>query len=453
MPANETIVAVATPSGRGAMALLRLSGSEVFFIVAKCLKEKALFEKAEPRYVGLYTIIDPVCLKTIDQVTMIKYTAPRSYTGENMVEIIGHGGRLVVQEILDALKAAGARGAERGEFTRRALVNGKIDLFKAEAIQGIIESESQADHACAKKLNDGGSLSVFSQWRKELEEILEEVEASIEFEDDAVGGHSAGKGNLDRLISLLREDLRRRKQIRFLEGGLKVIIAGPANAGKSTLFNRLLGFNRAIVYSTPGTTRDMIVERVMIGDHEVQLIDSAGIRDAGDEIERLGIERSREAINGAAILIWVTAADEKMENKEWEEIRVNIKMPMLCIINKIDKKDGTEKEKAFMKAGIRNIAISLLEKDRIDEIESALKSMVEKIHGETEIPDFILNNRHEEIARKLLQEVKGAGETWDRAEIAAMHLRGAMASLDEFFGKSDPEAIMNKIFENFCIGK
>ncbi len=435
------------------MALLRLSGSEVFFIVAKCLKEKALFEKAEPRYVGLYSVIDPVCLKTIDQVTMIKYTAPRSYTGENMVEIIGHGGRIVVQELLEALKAAGARGAERGEFTRRALVNGKIDLFKAEAIQGIIDSESQADHACAKRLYNGGSQPVFSQWRKELEEILEQVEASIEFEDDAAGGHSAGRGKLDRLLSLLSEDLRRRKQIRFLEGGLKVIIAGPANAGKSTLFNRLLGFNRAIVHSTPGTTRDMVSERVTMGDYEVQLIDSAGIRDAGDEIERLGIERSREAIGDASILIWVTAADEKMEYGEWLEIKNNRKMPMICIINKIDKGDGTEKKRAFNEAGIRNISISLLGNDRIDEIEMTLKSLVEKIHGETEIPHFILNNRHEEIARNLLQEVKDAGETWDRVEIAAMHLKGAIARLDEFFGKSDPEAIMNKIFENFCIGK
>jgi len=344
MPANKTIVAVSTPSGRGALALLRLSGPEAFSITAKCLKEKALFKTAEMRYIGLYTIIDPFHLKTIDQVTIIKYSAPRSYTGENMVEIIGHGGKFIVHELLKALKTAGAKGAEKGEFTRRALVNGKIDLLKAEAIQGIIESESQTGLACARKLYSGESLSAFSRWREELTGLLEGIEAWIEFEEEeGAKDRAAGKENLDRFIRVLGEDLQRRERIKIIDDGLKVVIAGPANAGKSTLFNRLLGFDRTIVHNTPGTTRDMVSEHVMIGDNEVQLIDSAGFREAENEVEKKGIERSREAIRGASIVLWVTAADEKLVQTELEEIEKKRGSPMLCIINKIDKGDRTEK--------------------------------------------------------------------------------------------------------------
>jgi tRNA modification GTPase len=454
MPANETIVAVSTPSGRGALAILRISGPEACSITAKCLKEIALFEKAEARYVGLYTVINPSSLKTIDQVTIIKYPAPRSYTGENMVEIISHGGKLIVHELLDAFKAAGARGAERGEFTRRALVNGKIDLLKAEAIQGIIESESQVDLACARKLYYGESVLFFSHWREELISLLEGIEAWIEFEEEeGMRDREAGRGKLDRFISVLSEDLQKRERIKIIDGGLKVVIAGPANAGKSTLFNQLLGFDRTIVHSAPGTTRDMISERIMMGDSEILLIDSAGIREAENEIERKGIERSREAILSASIVVWVTAADEKLSETELEEIEKKRGFPMLCIINKVDKSDGTEKKRAFNQAGIQNIAVSLWKQDRIKGIESTLKAMVEKIHDETEVPDIIFNNRHEEIARSLFEEIKEVRNAWDQAEIAAMHLKGAIAYLDEFFGKADPETIMNKIFENFCIGK
>jgi tRNA modification GTPase len=454
MPANKTIVAVSTPSGRGALALLRLSGPDAFSITAKCLKEKTLFKTAEVRYIGLYTIIDPFRLKTIDQVTIIKYSAPRSYTGENMVEIIGHGGKFIVHELLKALKTAGAKGAERGEFTRRALVNGKIDLLKAEAIQGIIESENQTGLACARKFYSGESLSVFSRWREELMGLLEGIEAWIEFEEEeGAKDRAAGKEKLDRFIRILGEDLQRRERIKIIDDGLKVVIAGPANAGKSTLFNRLLGFDRTIVHNTPGTTRDMVSEHVMIGDNEVQLIDSAGFREAENEVEKKGIERSREAIRGASIVLWVTAADEKLVQTELEEIEKKRGSPMLCIINKIDKGDRTEKEREFNRAGIQNIAISLLKQNQIEGIESALKVMVEKIKEEIQVPDFILNDRHEEIVRSLLEALKGANKAWDQAEIAAMHLKGAIGYFDEFFGKSAPETIMDKIFEKFCIGK
>ncbi len=452
MPAEqkETIVAVATPSGRGALALLRISGLEAFAITEKCLKEKALFEKARIRNVGLYTAVASENLKIIDQVTIIKYCGPRSYTGEDMVEIICHGGELNVKEILNALKSAGARGAQRGEFTRRALENGKLDILKAEAIHGIIESESQEELAVNRKLYFGESLNVFSKWREGIIALLEEVESRIEFEEE-MASKDGNASSLDRLIEDLNRDLVKRKRIKGKEGVLKIVIGGPANAGKSTLFNRLLGYDRAIVHSSPGTTRDVVGERVSIGKHEVQLIDCAGFRETSDEIEKDGIERSKKEIAGASILVWVTAADELITEEECGSIAGRLN-PTLCIINKIDIAQGNEKKKFIDEAKIQNISISL-RNDPIEKIEKVLKDMVDNMLGGVEVPDCIFNDRHEEIAVRLIEEMREAKASWDRAEIAALHLRGAVSCFEEFFGRSDPEGIMNGIFEKFCIGK
>jgi tRNA modification GTPase len=452
MPAEqkETIVAVATPSGRGALALLRISGPEAFEIAAKCIREKALFGKAPARYIGLYTAEFPTKNKIIDQVTIIKYCNPGSYTGENMVEIICHGGELIVRELINAFKSAGARGAQRGEFTRRALENGKIDILKAEAIQALIESESEAELEGSRKLYFRESLPDFDKWREEIIGLLEDVEARIEFEDE--GNLVEGKGStLERIIETLNRDLEKRRRIKGRDGVMRVVIGGPANAGKSTLFNRLLGYNRAIVHSSPGTTRDLVGESVTIGEHEVQLIDCAGIRETVDEIEKDGIERSKKAILGASILVWVTAADEKITDEECTILARGLK-PILCIINKIDIAEGYEKRKFLDKAGIQNISISL-RNDPVEKIEIVLKNMVEGVYGQIEVPDYLFNSRHEEIAMRLVEELEGAKDTWNRPEIGALHLRGAVACFEEFFGRSDTDAIMNGIFEKFCIGK
>jgi tRNA modification GTPase len=457
MAESETIVAPATPQGKSALSILRISGPKALTITALCIKEKKLFERTPARYIRLYTAKDPVSGDTIDQITGIKYLSPQSFTGENMAEIICHGGKLISRKIFSALTNAGARSATGGEFTRRALLNGKINLLKAEGIRGLIESNSETELFCAQKLYSG-TASDLEKWRKEIIEQLERIEASIEFEETEMLSDTStdGKRRIEVFLQQLKKDIEKREKIRIIENGIKIVIAGPVNAGKSTLFNKLVGKERVIVNREPGTTRDVISEQLWLKGHEIQLFDSAGIRNTGSEIERESIEKSREAIKGAGIIIWVTAADEPLRTEELQELLSSGgKNTTICIINKIDTNDGKEKKTAIEKAGIETISVCLKEKRKsgIENLISRIVKKIENIKDETEMPDMLLNARHEEIGKALLREtIKALGE-WERPEIAAVHLRKGLSYMDEFFGYVNSEEIINNIFKDFCVGK
>lgn len=455
MTETDTIAAPATPHGKSALAIVRVSGSNAFKITARCIKEKILFEKTPARYIRLFIVKDPISGKTIDQITGIKYFSPQSFTGEDMVEIICHGGQLIIKEIFNALINAGAQAAIGGEFTRRALYNGKVDIMKAEAIHGLIESNSETDLRCALKLYRGTTHNL-ELWRKELIDLLGWIEAQIEFEETDKGTVTAsdGKKRIENFILRLKKEIEKREKIQIIENGIKVVIAGPVNAGKSTLFNTLIGKNRTIVHREPGTTRDIISERLLLCDHDIQLIDSAGIRKTDNEIEREGVVRSREAMKGASLIIWVTAADEKLNQEELLElIAIRGNKNSLCVINKIDKEDGREKIAAIEKATIDAIAVSLKENKNTDKLISKIVKKIEEINSETEIPDILLNARYEEIGRAVYSEILLARDAWERPEIAAYHLKNGLSHMDEFFGKNNSEEIINKIFKDFCIGK
>jgi len=451
----ETITAPATPQGKSALAVLRVSGPDAFIITARCIKEKNIFEKTPSRYIRLYIAKDPISGKPIDQITGIKYSSPQSFTGEDMVEIICHGSQLIIKGIFYALISAGARSATGGEFTRRALLNGKINIMKAEAIRGLIESSSEAELRCAQKLY-GGIAHDLELWRKELIELLGGIETRIEFEEtDRVSDTALeGKKKIEDFMRQLKKDIEKREKIHIIENGIKVVIAGPVNAGKSTLFNKLVGQNRAIVHSEPGTTRDIVSERLWIHGHEIQLIDSAGIRKTEHEIEREGVERSREAIKGAGVVIWVTAADEQLSQEELREIiakRENNNT--ICVINKTDKNEGREKGVAIENAAIETIKVSLKEDKNINKLVSKIVKKIVEIKEKTEMPDLLLNARHEAIGRALYNEILLAQDEWERPEIAAYHLKNGVAYMDEFFGKINSEEVINNIFKDFCIGK
>jgi tRNA modification GTPase len=452
MAEPETIVAPATPQGKSALAVLRISGKKAFAVTAKCLLEKALFLNAPSRFIRLYTVKDPVCGNTIDQITGIKYNSPQSFTGEDMVEIICHGGRIIIKEIFNSLIIAGARPATGGEFTRRALLNGKIDLMKAEAIGSLIESNSEAELLCAQKLYAGNTKEIAS-WKKEMIGLLEKIETRIEFEETDLINEPPGNGKktIDNFLLRLKSD-----KIRVVENGFKVVIAGPVNAGKSTLFNTIIGKNRAIVHREPGTTRDVVVERLWLRGHELQLFDCAGIRRTGHEIEREGIERSREAMRDASVVIWVTAADEQLRSGELRELASNAEnLNILCVINKIDKSDGKEKLAAFKKAGIITVPLSLKEekKGKTEKLIMKIAQKIDKIQGDTQLPDMLLNARHEEIGKSLFRELSMARDEWERPEVAALYLKKGLSLMDEYFGMVNPEEVLDEIFKNFCIGK
>lgn len=452
MEKTETIAALATPPGKSALAIIRLSGSEAFEIVSRCIREKKVFEQAPARHAGLYNFVDVKKEIHLDLTTAIKYTAPRSFTGENMVEIICHGGPRVVEEVAEALFSAGAKPAGRGDFSRRAYENGKIDLLRAEAIRGIIESTGDMDLACARKLYSKG-LEKFNEWRMILLDLSKKVEADIEFEEDVDETEEKNIGKISELLKVLEKEIKKREKIKSVENFIPVIIAGPVNAGKSSLFNILLGQNRNIVHRDPGTTRDLISERMWICGYQISLIDSAGIRDTNHEIEKEGIKRSRAEMEKAGIILWVTEADKPFSDEEIDEIKKIDRKKLICVINKIDLSPGKQKKEILERMKIKTATISILKNNNIDAIIEKTGALIKEIQNSIEIPDLFLNQRHEEIGKTLYYEMCCARDSWKKKEIAAYHLNIGIRLLDEIFGKTDNEEVLNRIFSSFCIGK
>jgi tRNA modification GTPase len=450
----DAIVAVATPHGKSALAVIRISGSTAIEIGAAIIREKKLFIEAPTRYINVYSAVDPTSGTSIDEITAIKYAAPKSFTGENMVEIFCHGSPMIIRKILGVIFRVGARMAMRGEFTRRALLNNKINLLRAEAIGGLIECESEEELACAQKLYEKG-VKDFILWKERIVEILSEIETHIEFGEDDAGGEIGdhGKKELEKFTKEIACDLNKKEKINRVAGRQNVVIGGPANAGKSTLFNKILGFDRAIVHDEPGTTRDLVSERVWIGNHEVELIDSAGLRETGNPVEQEGIVRSKNAIGTSAITIWVTSADEKVY--EWEEKMILETDPgrSIYVINKCDKNPGEEKRQFFEKSGRTSLRAILNKGEMVDTIIEAISSLQEKLADKIILPDIFFNSRHELIGRELLNELNLANKNICHYEIAAFHLNRGLSLIDQLIGKTDAEEIMNRIFEKFCIGK
>jgi tRNA modification GTPase len=454
MNQSKTIIAIATPIGKSALAIIRISGLEAFEIVSRCLINKEKFINAAANYVSLYTIIDPKTNNPLDEVTAIKYSEPKSFTGENLVEIICHGGPRIVEEISEALLTSGASPAGRGEFSKRAYTNGKIDLLKAEAIRGIIESTGDMNLACARKLYKNEKNDA-DEWRKKLIEICAQIEADIEFNEveEIVRKKDKNKEIINELICLLEKEIKKREKINNVENCIQIVIAGPTNAGKSSLFNLLLEKERSIVHDEPGTTRDILRERVMICGYQAMLIDSAGIRETKNEIEQEGIRRSKAALKSAGIIIWVTGANESFSNEEIDEIRSLDGKELICVINKTDLIEGKRKKETLKEIKINALEVSIKERKNIEKIIDKIEEYIKRIYGQIEIPDILLNKRQEEIGISLKEQLVCALNSWDSVEIAAHHLKKGIDLFEELYGKIDNEEILNTIFNSFCIGK
>ena len=455
MKDRKPIVAQSTPQGIGAIALIRISGEDAFSVFLKLVKQTERFKNAPSRQIVLYTLMNKEKNQVIDEVTAIKYTSPRSFTGENMVEILCHGGKVITREIIDTLIRNGAQQAGRGAFTRRALENGKIDLMRAEGIQGMIESISEPNVVCAQKMYDG-KINALLSIKEKLISIQSDMEAEIEFGEDEYISETGetGRGKIQRIIIDMEKEIELREKITNLDSGLKIVISGPTNAGKSTLFNRLLGYQRVLVHHEPGTTRDMICESVLINGHEIKLIDCAGLRDTSNNIEKEGISITKSAINAAQLIIWVTAANEALSENERQVFQSYIKgKRVLGVINKIDTEDGALKKAFFTAEGICHCSISLILGKNVDRLMTMVKEEIDSIFSSIELPEILFNKRHEELGRKIVKHLKKAEQVWTQTEIAAYHMKNAQSDLEEIFGAFNNEEIFNNIFNNFCIGK
>ena len=455
---NSTIIAIATPAGIGALAVIRISGFNSYKIVSKSIFDKKKFETTPARKITLHRIINSDTDETIDEVTIVKYPAPNSFTGEEMVEIICHGGPYIVKSLVEELIKNGGRGAQKGEFTKRAFLNGKIDLMKAEAIKGMIECTNEIESKSAIKALNGEYVEILKMWKSELTAILAEIEADIEFgEEHDVEIRKDSTSGIKRIEKRIEEEIRKREIFKWYENGIKIVIAGPSNAGKSTLFNLLIGYDRAITNEEPGTTRDWISENIIIDKSEVLIVDSAGIRETENQVEIAGIKKSRQEIEKANIVIWVTPANEDLSPEEnmWLE-RLDGESTIF-VLNKMDLPGNIAKINTFKNSNkyyeqvcLRTTGAAQIETEKI---KRSIKRIIQKIKNQIELPDVINNKRQEDVAREILYQIKKAQNEWGSQEIAAYHINIALEQMEEFTGKRDREDVLNRIFETFCIGK
>ncbi|MCX7725837.1 MAG: tRNA uridine-5-carboxymethylaminomethyl(34) synthesis GTPase MnmE [Chitinispirillaceae bacterium] len=447
---DDTIAALATPSGIGALAIERVSGKEAFSIVEKIVREKEKFRKAEPKDATLYNIVDNEN-NIIDEVIAIKYKSPNSFTGEDLVEIISHGGYYTVKKILELLIKNGARIADRGEYSRRAFLNGKIDLLKAEAIKAIIESKSEIEYRAAIS-SYNTTQHKMKEWEEKIKNELSLVDAEIEF-GETDGVEERGKEEIRKIKEEIFNEIEKSKRVISRSSGYNVVIAGIANAGKSTLFNLLVGYNRAIVTSIPGTTRDTLKERLEIDGEEINLIDTAGIRSTKSRIEEEGIKRSDIELQRADIIIWISDISKRITQTEKERVEKLDKEKTLFLLNKIDKGKNKQKLDFFNTNNISYLEISLKDRINIDRIFTELSKQVKTLKESTPKEDIFITERQLKLAETIYEDILEAEKNWERKEIASYYLRQSLERIGEIYGRYDNEELINSIFDKFCIGK
>ncbi|MFC2131204.1 tRNA uridine-5-carboxymethylaminomethyl(34) synthesis GTPase MnmE [Bacteroidota bacterium] len=446
----KTITALATPPGIGGIAVIRVSGDNAFVIVDGCFKGKKRPAESDTHTVLFGKFYNNEIL--IDTVLISVFREPNSYTGENVVEISCHGGMLIANEIINTLIKKGARFAETGEFTKRAFLNGKMDLTQVEAVADIIHSSSiQGTHTSARQLA-GEFTTRLKEFRKQLVEIAGLLELELDFSDEDI--EFLDRNDIARRINdALKYCLDLAGSYRsaeILRSGFFVGIAGYPNAGKSRLFNALLQRHRAIVSPTPGTTRDYIEENIMLGGIIVRLIDTAGLRETQNTIEIEGIKLMESVLNQSNMILILNDISISREHSEKLYTELSEKYPETKVIllqNKIDLIEKLTKRKG-------RLYISAKMGDGIEE----LKSFIEKeAKGSIErVSDILVNQRQANLLRQAandLEEAINAVKENMENELVAIDIRNAVKKLGEMTGESWNEEVLNSIFSSFCIGK
>ncbi len=446
---NDTIVATATAHGVGSIAIVRLSGNEALNIAQRIAHETDI----TPRYAHLASLYS-VDKALIDQAIIIYFQAPKSFTGEDVVEFQCHGGIVVAEEVIQAALKYGARLATPGEYSKRAFLNGKIDLTQAEAIAKLIEAKSiDAAKILARQLK--GSLSVFVEESRDMLLLaLAHTEVMIDYAEedlpkDIIDSLSNKLDNLEQKLIELLESSNRRKG---LMEGFRVAIIGKPNVGKSSLLNALLSYDRAIVSDIAGTTRDTIEEQVRIGSHVIRLIDTAGIREASDEIEKIGVERSIASLNEADIVIALFDGSKKWD-KEDERIGKMIKelddsKHLLAVINKADL--HRELYAPFLDS---LDVISMSVRSDFSILLNKLQNLLDNISSGDEL--MLVSSRQIQAVKNSLEAIREAKLPLQKGELEffAYHLTEAIKAISSISKPYDNEDVLDKMFGEFCLGK
>ena len=445
----DTIAAVATAHGVGSISIIRLSGDSALPIAIKLTKK----DKLTPRYAHLCPLYNKDG-ELIDEAIVIYFKGPHSFTAEDIVELQCHGGQVVAEEILRSVLHEGARLAEPGEFSRRAFFNGRIDLTEAEAIAQLIEAKSEdAAKILAKQIR--GSLKEYIEdVRNSLLEILAYCEVSIDYAEEDLPEDLVlqMKDRLQNIMDELSRTLRASESRRGLMQGFKVAIIGKPNVGKSSLLNSLLDYDRAIVSDIAGTTRDTIEEQVRIGTHLIRIVDTAGIREAGDEIERIGIERSIKAVQESEIVIALFDGSAEMDEEDRAIFDLmNLYKDDRTFIAVINKSDLKQVFDATALNGFEPIRLSC--KKSAFELINTLKSIMDLQNSSDEI--MLISLRQIDAVRNVLEAIKEAKEHLDDQllELFSFHLGEAIRALSSITRPFENDEMLDKMFGSFCLGK
>lgn len=444
---NDIICAISTPLGKGAISIVRMSGNGCKDLASKVFSCKTDFEKLNPRqlYLGSFLIEDNVREKCL----MVFFENPNSYTGEDMIEFQLHGGILLTQKVLSKLVQTGARLAEAGEFTRRAFENGKVSLDEAESIIGEINAESEGELKATLNQADGKLKKKICSLQASLTENIAQIEATLDYpeEDFEKSAKDQIFANLRGIKVEILQFLEDSKNARFLSKGISVAIVGSPNVGKSSLLNALLGEDRAIVTDIEGTTRDVLSESIEYNGIRINFIDTAGIRESEDAVEKIGIERSKRAINEADEVIFVLDGS-RAENEQDKEIRglLNNKENVLIVVNKADKERVLPKQK-------NEIEISALKEENISLLKEKIYGLV--IDEKLDYNKILVINQRQisalEESLNILEQLESSQQ--ESMDIIAMLIKKLWNCLGKITGESENEQIIDLIFSKFCLGK
>ena len=454
---QDTIVALATPSGAGAIAIIRLSGKEAITIATEIFNSISGKEllKQKSHTVHLGNIVDGS--RIIDEVLATVFKNPNSYTGENVVEFSCHGSSYIQQEIIQLLLRKGCRMATAGEFTLQAFLNGKMDLSQAEAVADLIASDSKASHQLAIQQMRGGFSTEIEELRIQLLNFASLIELELDFSEEDV--EFANREEFQKLIkkitTLLKKLIDSFATGNVLKNGIPVAIVGRPNSGKSTLLNSLLNEERAIVSNIAGTTRDTIEDEITIGGIRFRFIDTAGLRETTDEIEKIGVERALEKLEKSSIYIYLFDSTEMSVlevKKELDSFTTNSKQ--LIVANKIDKA-STEQLSAINNSDLPFLTISAKNKDSLDVLTNSLLDIA-GIEALDSNQLMVTNSRHYDVLIKSLEEISKVQEGINNhltGDLLAIDLRQALYFLGEITGQVSNDDLLGNIFANFCIGK
>jgi tRNA modification GTPase len=457
---DDTIVAISTPPGRGGIGVVRLSGSEARSIAAPLLKLRREFE---PGRATFGEFIDPTSSERIDEVVVTFFQKPHSYTTDDLIEISAHGSPVVLRHIVELALNRGARLAEPGEFTMRAFLNGRIDLTQAEAVRDLIDSQTLFQARVAAQQLEGALSKRISPIKQKLVELIALMEAGVDFAEDDVPV-LASNIILTR-ISEVRDALaglhRSFSYGKLVHEGLTLAIVGRPNVGKSSLFNRLVERERAIVTATPGTTRDLVSETVSIGGIPVKLIDTAGIRKALDEAESIGIRKSMEALADADMVLVVLDSSQPPHPEDEELLRQVEQRTALVVGNKADlvgtsDPRGTGIPCSTAIPGCEVISTSATTGAGVPQLRSEILRRISGEQGSQPEAGFLTNLRQASLVSQSLSSLDAAESSTKSQvphEMILLDLYGALRQLDELTGATTADDILNLIFGSFCIGK